>query len=67
MRHYDYRRMDDLSKIRVVCDCSHVLHFPVYDADVKVCSHCGRRVYRKDKVKFENKVLEALKIKKKNA
>ncbi len=67
MRDRDHRRLNTLSKIRVVCDCSHVLHFPVYDADVKVCSHCGRYVYRNDKVKFENKLLEVLKAKKKNA
>lgn len=41
-----------LSDIRVKCDCSHTLYFPSYGADVKVYSHCGRKVYKNNKVKF---------------
>lgn len=41
-----------LSEIRVKCPCSHTMYFPSYGPDIQVCSHCGRNVYRNDKVKF---------------
>lgn len=47
------RYRDELSKIRVKCKCSHVLYFPSYGPDIKICNHCGKRVFRNDKVKFK--------------
>lgn len=47
------RYSNALSEIRVKCSCSHVLFFPVYGPDVQVCSHCGKNVYRNERVKFK--------------
>lgn len=41
-----------LSEIRVKCNCSHTLYFPAYGPDVQICSHCGHKVYRNDRIKF---------------
>lgn len=40
-----------LAEIRVKCPCSHTMFFPSYGPDIQVCSHCGHKVYRNDKVK----------------
>lgn len=43
---------NELSKIRVKCLCSHTMFFPSYDADIKICTHCGNKVYKNEKAKF---------------
>lgn len=52
-----------LSKIRVKCSCSHTLYFPSYSPDTQICTHCGKKVYRNDRVKFKHLLSNALKIK----
>lgn len=56
------RFFDDLSKIKVKCECSHIMLFPSYGSDIKICSHCGHKVYRNDKVKFTNMLSSAIKV-----
>lgn len=56
------RYEDELSKIKVKCRCSHVLLFPVYGPDIQVCTHCGHKVYRNDKVRFIDLLSKELKL-----
>lgn len=43
-----------LSKIKVKCECSHVLYFPAYAPDIQICNHCGKKVYRNNQAKFKD-------------
>ena len=52
MKH-DFMLDEDLSKIKVKCECSHTVLFPSYGADIKVCDYCGKKLYRNEKVKFD--------------
>lgn len=52
-----------LSEIRVRCSCSHTLFFPSFGPDVKICSYCGKKVYRNERIKFKNMLLKELVIK----
>lgn len=54
------RYFDALSEIRVKCSCSHTMYFPVYESDIKICSHCGKKVYRNERVKFKSLLLKQL-------
>lgn len=52
-----------LSEIRVKCNCSHTLYFPAYSPDVQICSHCGHKVYRNDRIKFKEILSKCIKVK----
>ena len=52
-----------LSEIRVKCNCSHTLYFPAYGPDVQICSHCGHKVYRNDRIKFKEILSKCIKVK----
>ena len=54
---------DALSEIRVKCNCSHTLYFPAYGPDVQICSHCGHKVYRNDRIKFKEILSKCIKVK----
>lgn len=45
-----------LSEIRV-------LYFPAYGPDVQICSHCGHKVYRNDRIKFKEILSKCIKVK----
>lgn len=51
---------DVLSKIRVKCSCSHTLYFPSFGPDIQICSHCGKKVYRNERVKFKSMMLKKI-------
>lgn len=51
-----------LAEIRVKCPCSHTMFFPSYGPDIQICSHCGHKVYRNDKVKFIDLLSKELKV-----
>ena len=40
------RYFDALAEIRVKCSCSHTMYFPAYGPDIKICTHCGKKVYK---------------------
>lgn len=50
-----------LAQIKVKCECSHVLYFPVYAPDIQICNHCGRKVYRNNKIRFKDIMFNNLK------
>jgi hypothetical protein len=52
-----------LSEIRVKCNCSHTLYFPAYGPDVQICSHCGHKVYRNDRIKIKEILSKCIKVK----
>jgi hypothetical protein len=52
-----------LSEIRVKCNCSHTLYFPAYGPDVQICSHCGHKVYRNNRIKFKEILSKCIKVK----
>lgn len=54
---------DALAEIRVKCQCSHTMYFPAYAPDIQICTHCGQKVYRNEKVKFKDLLTKELKIK----
>lgn len=55
----DTRRQQEMSKIRRKCSCSHSVIIPVW-IDKKVCSYCGRLVYKDDETKFKYKLFYAI-------
>lgn len=56
------RYFNDIAKTRVKCSCTHTLFFPSYGDDIKICSYCGCKVYRNDKVKFKDLLSKQLKV-----
>ena len=56
------RYYNALSEIRVKCPCSHTMFFPSYGTDIQICSHCGHKVYRNDKIKFMDLLNKELKV-----
>ncbi len=52
-----------LSEIKVKCSCSHILFFPSFGPDIKICDYCGRKVYRNKRIKFKDILLHKLKNK----
>lgn len=48
----DYKRFDSYQKEITKCKCGHSVFLPVYEP-VKICSFCGKIVYKNDKVKFK--------------
>lgn len=57
------RYFDALAEIRIKCPCSHTMYFPSYGPDIKICSHCGKKVYKNDKIKFKDILLNKFKAK----
>lgn len=53
----------EMAKIRVRCECSHTTLFPIFGPDVKICSYCGHKVYRNEKVEFKENLLKVIKEK----
>ena len=60
---YEKKHANEMAKIRVKCQCSHIMIFPIFGPDVKVCSYCGHKVYRNEKVKFKDNLLKVIKEK----
>jgi rRNA maturation endonuclease Nob1 len=54
----DTRRLNDIIKYRVKCECSHSIIMS--KADRTICSYCGRWVYRTPQIKFKYKIKESL-------
>ena len=48
----DYKRFDTYQREITKCKCAHSVFLPVYEP-VKICSFCGKIVYKNDKVKFK--------------
>lgn len=48
----DYKRFDSYQKEITKCKCGHSVFLPIYEP-VKICSFCGKIVYKNDKVKFK--------------
>lgn len=57
------RYYDALAEIRVRCNCSHTMYFPVYGPDIQICTHCGHKVYRNERVKFKDLLFSARRCK----
>lgn len=57
------RYFDALAEIRVKCSCSHTMYFPAYGPEIKICTHCGKKVYKNNSVKFRDLLSRQLKIK----
>lgn len=53
---------NELAKVRIKCPCSHTMYFPVYAPDIQICSHCGNKVYRNERVKFKDLLLKEIKL-----
>lgn len=52
----DKRRFEYYAKLRVYCPhCGHSNTIPV-QIESKICSWCGKRVYREKKFEFEDKL-----------
>ena len=56
----DHILFDALSKMRVLCKCSHSVFIPNY-LDRVICSYCGNWVYRTQQIEFQYKIKERLK------
>ena len=57
------RYSNALSELKVKCSCSHILFFPSFGPDIKICTYCGRKVYRNERIKFKDILLNKLKNK----
>lgn len=51
MKYKKDKQYDSYQKEIVKCKCSHSIFLPYYNP-VKICSHCGRIVYKNEKAKF---------------
>ena len=50
------------SNYKVKCDCGHSMFMP-YGTDIKICSHCGHKIFRNKQIEFREKVKEKLRRK----
>lgn len=48
----DFRRFNMYQKESNKCICGHTVFLPSYEA-VKICSHCGKLIYKNDREKFK--------------
>lgn len=48
----DYKRFDAYQSNIKKCKCGHSVFLPIYDP-VKICSFCGKLIYKNDREKFK--------------
>lgn len=52
--------VDEISKLRVVCECGHILNIPV-QKDYAICSHCNKKVKNTTLEHFKYNILKRMK------
>lgn len=50
-RIMDFRRYEMVQKETIKCSCGHSVFLPSYEP-VKICSHCGKIVFKNERAKF---------------
>ena len=58
-----FKRMsEEYDKVKIKCKCGHRVVVPMW-VDKKICSWCGKYVYRNKKEEFKDKVKQKIKEK----
>ena len=47
----DEKMLSELDKLKVKCDCGHIVIMPVYQ-DKTICSFCGKKITNNTKLHF---------------
>ena len=58
------RYANEISKYKVKCSCSHAIYFLNFGIDIKICNHCGRKVYRNNRIEFKDLLNQRLRCSK---
>lgn len=57
MKNINKRMIEERAKFRIYCDCGHsMVLFPFEHRNKKICSYCGKYVYKNEKEKFKEKL-----------
>lgn len=57
MKNISKKMVEERTKFRIYCDCGHsMVLFPFEHRNKKICSYCGKYVYKNEKEKFKEKL-----------